>query len=174
LRGVVRAESTPLLDRLKWGEHGCAELIDNLLRAPRGKGQGRSLVRLSYRDLGVEELGRVYEALLELEPGISAEAMVRLRRANLVVVPERKGEVPPKAMQFNVAMITEKTRPKRRAAIPRDASQSDQRYEIQDEWISDTARSILSARGAGAEIIGRALHTPDTFVCFLVRRRSAG
>ena len=43
--------------------------------------------------LDVEDLGRVYEALLELEPGISAEPMCRLRRQKLeVVVPLAQGE----------------------------------------------------------------------------------
>src|SRR5208337_730404 len=40
-----------------------------------------------------EDLGRVYETLLELEPGISAEPMCRLRRQKLeVVVPLAQGE----------------------------------------------------------------------------------
>src|SRR6266496_1661300 len=58
-------------------------VLDKLLRAPQGKGKATTLVRLSYRDLDVEELGRVYEALLELEPGIAEEPMVRLRRDKL-------------------------------------------------------------------------------------------
>jgi hypothetical protein len=42
--------------------------------------------------LDVEDLGRVYEALLELEPGITTEPMCRLRRAKLeVVVPLDQG-----------------------------------------------------------------------------------
>ena len=162
------AESTPLLDRLKWGEHGCAELIDNLLRAPRGKGQGRSLVRLSYRDLGVEELGRVYEALLELEPGISAEAMVRLRRAKLeVVVPEAQGE---------------KYRPISKEELASDDEQSDEDEPIEDEeqsevsktkskieWIEAIAPDQFYLRvGLGRKSSG-GHYTPDTFVRFLVQ-----
>ncbi len=162
------AESTPLLDRLKWGEHGCAELIDNLLRAPRGKGQGRSLVRLSYRDLGVEELGRVYEALLELEPGISAEAMVRLRRAKLeVVVPLEQGD---------------KYRPKDETGRMKDEAIVEEEDSIEDEeqsdvsstkskieWIEAIAPDQFYLRvGLGRKSSG-GHYTPDTFVRFLVQ-----
>lgn len=82
-------QAAALVDRLHWGEFSCALLLDKLLRAPRGRG----LVRLSYRDLDVEELGRVYETLLELEPGLAIADMVRLRRHKLeVVVPAVQGE----------------------------------------------------------------------------------
>ncbi len=40
---------------------------------------------MHYGPLDVEDLGRVYEALLELEPGITSEPMAR-RRAKLEVV----------------------------------------------------------------------------------------
>lgn len=49
--------------------------------------------RVHYGSLDVEDLGRVYEALLELEPGITSEPMCRLRRQKLeVVVPVAQGE----------------------------------------------------------------------------------
>ena len=84
---------TPLLSACDWSEIGCARLLDNLLWTPekagRGKRTGGEAVgrrRISYADLDVEDLGRVYEALLELEPGLAVESMVRLRRAKLEVV----------------------------------------------------------------------------------------
>jgi hypothetical protein len=77
------AEATPLLDQLAWGERGAALLLDRLLwTTPKG----RPRERVHYGALDVEELGRIYEALLELQPGIAAEPMVRLRRAKLEVV----------------------------------------------------------------------------------------
>jgi hypothetical protein len=77
------AEATPLLDRLAWGERAVALLLDRLLwTMPKG----RSRERVHYGSLDVEDLGRVYEALLELEPGITTAAMSRLRRAKLEVV----------------------------------------------------------------------------------------
>jgi len=84
------AKATPLLDRMQWGERGVARLLDALLWTP---GDGKTeRERVHYGALDVEDLGRVYEALLELEPGITAEPMCRLRRTKLeVVVPVAQG-----------------------------------------------------------------------------------
>jgi hypothetical protein len=76
-------EATPLLDRLAWGERAVALLLDKLLWTTP---QGRPRERVHYGALDVEDLGRVYEALLELEPGIASVPMLRLRRAAQEVV----------------------------------------------------------------------------------------
>lgn len=77
------ADATPLLDRLEWGERAVALLLDRLLWT-NARGRGRA--RVHYGALDVEDLGRIYEALLELQPGITTQPMVRLRRAKLEVV----------------------------------------------------------------------------------------
>ena len=84
-------DATPLLDQLRWGEQAVARLLDALLWTP---GEGVTMrERVHYGALDVEDLGRVYESLLELEPGISSEPMCRLRRAKLeVVVPVAQGD----------------------------------------------------------------------------------
>ena len=67
------AQATPLLDRLAWGERAVAVLLDRLLwTTPKG----RPRERVHYGALDVEDLGRIYEALLELEPGITTVADV--------------------------------------------------------------------------------------------------
>lgn len=82
--------TTKLFDELTWGERAVANLLDNLLWTPGGGKAER--MRVHYGPLDVEDLGRVYEALLELEPGITSEAMCRLRRQKLeVVVPAEQG-----------------------------------------------------------------------------------
>ena len=82
--------TTPVLDRMRWGERAVARLLDSLLWTPRDGKTERE--RVHYGALDVEDLGRVYEALLELEPGITTEPMCRLRRAKLeVVVPLDQG-----------------------------------------------------------------------------------
>ncbi len=84
--------TTPVLGRLEWTETAIAKLLDNLLWTRSGRG-ATARERVHYGPLDVEDLGRVYEALLELEPGIAAEPMCRLRRAKLeVVVPAAQGE----------------------------------------------------------------------------------
>src|SRR5262249_28988769 len=77
------ASATPLLERLACGERAVALLLDRL---PWTTPHGRERERVHYGALDVEELGRIYEALLELEPGITAGPMVRLRRAKLEIV----------------------------------------------------------------------------------------
>lgn len=86
------AQATPVLSELKWGERACASLLDCLLWTQPKRGR-TSRERVYYGPLDVEDLGRVYEALLELEPGIAEEPMCRLRRQKLeVVVPLAQGE----------------------------------------------------------------------------------
>lgn len=86
------AQATPVLSQLKWGERACAALLDCLLWTQPKRGR-TSRERVYYGPLDVEDLGRVYEALLELEPGIAEEPMCRLRRQKLeVVVPLAQGE----------------------------------------------------------------------------------
>ena len=84
--------ATPVLDALLWGDRAVAVLLDRLLwTTPKG----RPRERVHYGALDVEDLGHVYEALLELDPGIAVEPMVRLRRAKLeIVVPGNDGGDP--------------------------------------------------------------------------------
>jgi len=85
-------QATPTLTERAWGERAVAWLLDRLLWTPKQRGSD-TRERVHYGSLDVEDLGRVYEALLELEPGISAEPMCRLRRQKLeVVVPLAQGE----------------------------------------------------------------------------------
>lgn len=160
------AEVLPLLNDLRWGELGCAHLLDNLLRAPRGKGKQRSLARLSYRDLDVEELGRVYEALLELEPGTSAEEMVRLRRAKLeVVVPKAQGEkYRPKSEDEKQTTDDEEIEEDTEA----EESENDNK-KSKIEWIEEIAPGQFFLRvGLGRKSSG-GHYTPESFVRFLVQ-----
>ena len=74
------------------GRRAVACLLDRLLWTTQRRGE-ETRQRVHYGPLDVEDLGRVYEALLELEPGISQEPMCRLRRQKLeVVVPLAQGE----------------------------------------------------------------------------------
>ncbi|MBV8455426.1 MAG: N-6 DNA methylase, partial [Acetobacteraceae bacterium] len=61
--------SLHVLEALTWSERGVAVLLDRLLwTTPKGRERERVL----YGPLSVEQLGHVYEALLELEPSIVA------------------------------------------------------------------------------------------------------
>ena len=140
------AQATPLLDGLAWGERAVALLLDRLLwTMPKG----RERERVHYGSLDVEDLGRVYEALLELEPGITTEPMARLRRAKLEVV-----------------------LPLSRAASLRGArKQSDDRVGV--SWVEDIAPNRFFLRaGLGRKTTG-SYYTPHAFVRFLVHETLA-
>lgn len=69
--GLFGADAMPHLERLTWGEHAVALLLDRLLWLP-----GRTRARVHYGSLDVEDLGGIYEALLELEPAFVAGRFV--------------------------------------------------------------------------------------------------
>jgi hypothetical protein len=89
--GLFDPAATELVDGLQWGERAVALLLDQLLwTVPRG----RERERVHYGSLDVEELGRVYESLLDLEPDISTSPMIRTRHGRLEAV------VPAASMQL--------------------------------------------------------------------------
>ena len=137
------ARSMPLLDRLHWSERAAALLLDRLLwTTPRG----RERERVQYGPLNVEELGRVYEALLELEPGIAMHPMARLRRGKLEVVVPADG-VTPRAI----------------AAHSEDGDEDSNVIRKQDI----AAGQFYLRAGLGRKATG-SYYTPDEFVRFLV------
>jgi hypothetical protein len=77
------AGTTPLLDRLDWGERAVAILLDRLVWIRPNRGER---ARVHYGSLDVEDLGSVYEGLLEQEPGIASEPLIRVRRGKLEAV----------------------------------------------------------------------------------------
>jgi hypothetical protein len=77
------SNTTPLLDRLDWGDRAVAILLDRLIwiAPPRGK-----RTRVHYGTLDVEDLGSVYEGLLEQEPGIAREPLRCIRQGKMQTV----------------------------------------------------------------------------------------
>ncbi len=82
------SDATPALDRLGWGDRAVAILLDRLIWTEAAGGER---VRVHYGSLDVEDLGRVYEALLEQEPSIATEPMLRLRHGKREAVVAAKG-----------------------------------------------------------------------------------
>jgi hypothetical protein len=76
-------DTTPLLDRLDWGDRAVAILLDRLIwiAPPRGE-----RTRVHYGTLDVEDLGSIYEGLLEQEPGIAAEPLLYVRQGKAQTV----------------------------------------------------------------------------------------
>lgn len=137
------SESTKLLDSLGWGERAVAVLLDRLLWT--GSDGRMQRQRVHYGALDVEDLGRVYEALLELVPGIATTDMVRLRRDKLeVVLPRDAAEA---------------------ALVPGDSGKKKSKIER----IEDVKAGRFFLRvGLGRKSTG-AYYTPTPFVRFLVQ-----
>ncbi len=164
-------ESTPTLDARHWGEHAVARLLDALLWTP-GDGRGER-ERVHYGSLDVEDLGRVYEALLELEPGITTEPMCRLRRAKLeVVVPAAQGAQYRSTPAVDVDADddaaddeddeAEEDAPKRGKGKAKDA-------KTKVQWVEDIRDGKFYLRtGLGRKSSG-SYYTPHPFVRFLVQ-----
>ncbi len=60
-----------------------AILLDRLIWIVSARGER---TRVHYGSLDVEDLGSVYEGLLEQEPGIATEPLVRVRRGKMEAV----------------------------------------------------------------------------------------
>ena len=141
-------DAAPTLSGLKWGERSVAWLLDRLLWTPKRRG-AESRERVHYGSLDVENLGRVYEALLELEPGITSESMCRLKRQKLeVVVPLTQGE------KYH----------------PDEEDESTNRNSgTRVEWVEEIPSNHFYLRvGLGRKASG-SYYTPHSFVKFLVQ-----
>lgn len=78
--GDFFSRNTPegrLLDRARLPDRQVARLILDLATSRPRRGIGRE--RISFRELDIEQLGAVYEGLLEYEPRIARETLVELR-----------------------------------------------------------------------------------------------
>lgn len=153
-------ETTPLFNDMAWGEQAVAKLLDRLLWT---SGDGHTVrERVHYGSLDVEDLGRVYEALLELEPGISTEPMCRLRRAKLeVVVPLAQGA----SYRANAA-----TEEQDDEDVGDDAEEeTPSRGKTQVQWVEEIPAGRYYLRvGLGRKASG-SYYTPHPFVRFLVQ-----
>lgn len=161
------AESAPLLSRFAWTEQGVAALLDSLLWT-RERGQD-ARARVHYGSLDVEDLGRVYEALLELEPGIADRPMCRLRRAKLeVVVDAGKGE-PYRAASRPAADNAEDDD----ADEDSGGDEAPRRGKAKTTWVEDITKGRFFLRvGLGRKATG-SYYTPGPFVRFLVQETLA-
>jgi hypothetical protein len=152
---IFGSDATPLLTPLHWSEQAVAVLLDNLLWTPAGRDQRQ---RVHYGSLDVEELGRVYEALLELEPGIAEAPMCRLRRAKLeIVVPVAQGA----AYRGSQADGDDDEED--------DADEDDGKSKTRVVWVEDIPEGRYYLRvGLGRKATG-SYYTPRAFVRFLLQ-----
>jgi hypothetical protein len=174
-------EETPLLSSASWSEVGCAGMLDKLLwtlEKPRGVRRRQAEAgrrRINYADLDVEDLGRVYEALLELEPGLATEPMVRLRRAKLeVVLPTAQGAKyrPARPAEINGAEPEETDDAEASDAGDGEEEGSGKKSKVEfvEEIVPEPGSpgKFFLRVGLGRKASG-SYYTPDSFVRFLVQ-----
>jgi hypothetical protein len=165
--------TTPWLTRLCWGERAVAHLLDQLLWTGQQRGNA-ARARVHYGPLDVEDLGRVYEALLELEPGISTAAMCRLRRSKLeVVVPFAQGEpyrpASPALAADMADGIVDVAEEDTDSAGDEEEDDSANRKASKVDWIEAIPPNQFYLRvGLGRKASG-SFYTPHSFVRFLVQ-----
>ncbi len=166
-------DALPVLGGLAWGERAVARLLDQLLWTQESGG-GRA--RVHYGSLDVEDLGRVYEALLEREPGISAEPMARLRRAKLEVVvpaaqaaPYRERTALRAASQDEAGSLDDEESDEAEAGEGEESGRGAARGKSRVAFVEDipAGRFYLRA-GLGRKSSG-SYYTPHAFVRFLVQ-----
>jgi hypothetical protein len=164
---------TPILTQRDWGERAVAHLLDRLLWTPQRRGAD-TRERVHYGPLDVEDLGRVYEALLELEPGISSEPMCRLRRQKLeVVVPLAQGERyrPAQPIAADEFPDTDDTDTEDTDSEDEEVSTRGKKTKV--EWIEYIPPHRFYLRvGLGRKASG-SYYTPHAFVRFLVQETLA-
>ena len=97
-------QSTALLNTIRVPDDALAGVLRELSVTPPTRERGRE--RIDYQDLGVEQLGAVYEGLLEFEPKVAAEPMVEIRyKDGNVIIPVRERRDYPIARTFETGQF---------------------------------------------------------------------
>lgn len=164
------AAGTPLLDAMHWSDNAVAELLRALLWTDGKRGREDRAERIHYGRLEVEDLGRIYEWLLEFEPGIAQVPMCRLRRGKLeVVVPLARGEL------YRNRNTHERLEPLAGNAKTRRASSALKPARVRAtvatklSFVEEIPKHHFYLRaGLGRKSSG-SYYTPQAFVRFLVR-----
>ena len=79
--GLFASETAPLLERIRIPDTVVADIIYDLSHTATGSEDGRERRFVNYRDMSVQQLGSIYERLLEREPVRSAAGGVEVRLA---------------------------------------------------------------------------------------------
>jgi len=90
--GLFQPDATPLLESCRVPDSCLSRVIETLSVTVPQRRVGRE--RIAYRELGIEELGAIYEGLLQYEPKIAGEevAVVRTRGSEEIILPLRSVE----------------------------------------------------------------------------------
>ena len=79
---LFRNDATPLLDSVRLRDHVLQQVIHLMSLTRPAKGRNRRRGRISYAQLGINQLGAVYEALLSYRGFFAEEDLYEVKRAN--------------------------------------------------------------------------------------------
>ena len=77
--GLFAPEAAPILERIRVPDTVVADIIYDLSHTATGHENGGARRFVNYRDMSVQQLGSIYERLLEREPARSADGGVEIR-----------------------------------------------------------------------------------------------
>ena len=77
--GLFAPEAAPILERIRVPDTVMADVVYDLSHTATGHADGRARRFVNYRDMSVQQLGSIYERLLEREPTRSADGGVEIR-----------------------------------------------------------------------------------------------
>ncbi len=77
--GLFAPDSAPLLERAAVPDSVLADVIYDLSHTSVGRGRGAARSYVNYRDMSVQQLGSIYERLLEQEPQRTANGAIVMR-----------------------------------------------------------------------------------------------
>ena len=186
--GLFDPSATAAIDRFAWGNATIAEVLEALTVVPAPRGQVGK-VRLSYRELNVEQLGSIYEGLLELAPAYAQERLweveldtrlLHLTDAQRETIRDIRGEIDlpgGSSLDLIEPSTTSRTRRRRgrkmiRPMKPRrpKTDVDEERRETQAENVGEEAaqdlardqgRASLPPRRTETKTVGQLLHQPD-------------
>ncbi len=76
--GLFGAERAPLLGRAALNDRAFVEVLRELTTVTIGRGKNATRDRVSFRELGVAQLGAVFEGLLDYEPHLATEELFEI------------------------------------------------------------------------------------------------
>jgi hypothetical protein len=139
--GLFNLESDPFLASHLLPDWYLARVLDQLGRAPQPNGQVPGLFRVDYRDLAIQQLGSVYEGLLELRPRYATEPMIVIRKGQGGIEEEK------------IVRVSE--------PLPRGFERTDVIY---------SANTVYLATDKGERRRSGSYYTPDHIVDHIVQR----
>jgi hypothetical protein len=175
--GVLFSSETPqgaLIVQLRLNDRTIYKLLITLATTRPRRGVGRE--RVSFRELAIEQLGAVYEGLLEYEPRIASETMieVRVQGREFVLAPAevvRLCQQKELELKGDLAIVAGTAAAELHADATDEDQGEDDEEDEEDQEAEEEEKGLK--RGAAARLIRR-LETGDFYFVLGSARKASG